>query len=101
MWERQPIENVDILAKLGISIKADVAGIGVPASLISAWYQTIHFRSLYSGTWLGPALALFFIPISELQNAEQSGLMTFNHRWAKLLCSLTVNSLSYFVKIKY
>jgi hypothetical protein len=23
------------------------------------------------------------------------------HRWAKLLCLLSVNSLSYFVKIKY
>jgi hypothetical protein len=30
-----------------------------------------------------------------------SNSSTVEHRWAKLLCSLTVNSLSYFVKIKY
>jgi hypothetical protein len=30
-----------------------------------------------------------------------SNSSTVDHRWAKLLCSLTVNSLSYIVKIKY
>jgi hypothetical protein len=67
---------------MGIGIQKTIAGIGIPASVISVRYRTKKCRTeaFYSGTGLVATSLVFFSPLPDWPDADHSGIPAVSDR---------------------